>query len=110
MGVPIKAEKKMSNKIEQLRALEKSINQKHDFKTGDVVTWKSGLKNKKSPEYGNPAIVTRVLPIPIADKDRSGSPYFNEPLDIVIGILDEDGDFLEYHADSRRFELIEITE
>ena len=33
----------------------------------------------------------------------SGSPYFREPLDIVLGFVDGDGDFITYHFDSRRF-------
>jgi len=33
----------------------------------------------------------------------SGSPYFREPLDIVLGFLNGDGDFITYHFDSRRF-------
>src|SRR3546814_14058437 len=46
-----------------------------------------------------------MLSPPVIDGTfESGSTYFREPLDIIIGFVDEDGDFLNYHADARRFE------
>jgi hypothetical protein len=38
------------------------------------------------------------------DVEDAGSPFFQEPLDVVLGIIDRDGDFFCYHYDSRRFE------
>jgi len=74
------------------------------FRVGDIITWKEGLRNKKHPEAGDPAIVVKVLDEPIYDvASGAGSPYFNEPLQIIIGIIDEDGDFLCFHSDLRRF-------
>ncbi len=58
--------------------------------------------------YGEPAIVTAVRPTPVFDRSEasSGSPYFQEPLSIVIGIHRED-DLLEFRVDGRRFEPVE---
>jgi hypothetical protein len=77
----------------------------HQFKVADLIRWKEGLKNKKRPGYGQPAIVVEVLQEPVLDEaEGAGSAYFREPLDLIIGLLDPDGDFSTYHADGRRFE------
>ncbi len=77
---------------------------KHDFKAGDLVRWKQGLKNKRSPLYDQPAIVIDVLERPLRDTESdAGSPYFGESLDLVLGVL-VDMEFLMYHFDKRRFE------
>ena len=34
----------------------------------------------------------------------AASPYFGEPLTLVLAILDPDGDSLEFRYDGRRFE------
>ena len=80
---------------------------KHAFKPKQLVRWKQGLKNKGLPEYNEPAIVWEVLSEPRFDNAEAhgaGSPYFNEPLDIVLAVMDEDDDFILLHYDSRRFE------
>jgi len=81
---------------------------KHSFKPGLLVRWKDGLKNKAVPEYNQPAIVWEILPKPFFDNARAhvtGSPYFHEPLDIVLAVMDEN-EFVLLHNDSRRFEPI----
>ncbi len=75
------------------------------LQAGMLVQWKPGLKNKKTPEYGKPAIVVEVLNPPILNPDNEAyTTYFREPLGIVVGLLDDDGDFLLFHVDARRFE------
>jgi hypothetical protein len=75
------------------------------FKPGDIVKWKAGLRNRLLPKYEEPAIVVQVLDRPEFDQSRdAGSTYFREPLDVVLGILDSDGDFSLFHLDRRRFE------
>lgn len=77
----------------------------HDFKPGDLVQWKINMKNKRRPEYGTPMIVIEVLKEPIYDAEKdAGSAYFKEPLTVKAGSLDNDGDFLVFHYDGRRFE------
>ncbi len=53
---PTKVRKRM------LKQLAERLDQHHAFAKGQFVAWKPGLKNKTSPDYGEPAIVTAVLP------------------------------------------------
>ncbi len=81
------------------------------LRPGQMVTWKPGLKNRRFPAYGQPAIVVERLTIPILDHEaEAGSPYYREPLDVLLGILRRDGDFLVYHFDSRRFQPYQADE
>lgn len=76
------------------------------FRPGDIVTWKESLANRKRPRNGEVAVVIEVLPQPVYGKEKSaGSPYFHEPLDIVLGMLGSDGEVLRYHFDKHRFRL-----
>lgn len=92
----------------RLKELSERLDQFHIFAKGQFVKWKQGLKNRKFPDYGEPAIVTAVLPSAIFDPGEAtaGSPYFHEPLTFVLGIYRDD-EFLEFRLDSRRFELFE---
>jgi hypothetical protein len=91
--------------VKQLQESYDSFLQNHDFKKGELVKWKRGLKNRKFPEENQPAIVTELLDEPIINSEsNSGTPYFREPLNIALGIIDRDGDFLIFHYDKRRFE------
>lgn len=92
-----------------LRARATSLQRRQDFKPGDLVTWKPGLRNKRIPRHGRPAVVIEVLPDPVFDHERdAGDPYFRDPLDIVLGVFIEQGrhrgDFITWHFDSRRFQ------
>jgi hypothetical protein len=80
----------------------------HAFAKGQFISWNPGLKNRKFPDYGEPAIVTAVLPIPIFDSSEiaAASPYFQEPLTLIIGTY-RDEDLLEYRVDGRKFEPFE---
>lgn len=91
-----------------IKAFESMVT-KHTFKTKQLVRWKEGLKNKALPAYNEPAIVWEILDKTVfdnADAHGAGSPYFNEPLDIVLAVMDEDDDFIMLHYDSRRFEPV----
>src|SRR6266478_1612632 len=60
----------------------------YDFKPGSLVTWKKGFKNRRRPREGEPAIVIAVLTESVfADDDEAGTPYFREPLNIALGVL-----------------------
>ena len=77
------------------------------FKVGDAVRWKDGLKNKKRPMNDEPAIVAEALSEPIFDLSKdAGGQYFREPLDLRIAMMDSDVEFVIYHFDSRRFEVV----
>jgi hypothetical protein len=92
----------------KLKTLSDRLDKVHTFTKGQFVKWKPGLKNRKFPDYGEPAIVTGILLDPIFDPNEisAASPYFQEPLTIVVGVHQDD-DFLEYRVDGRRFEPIE---
>jgi hypothetical protein len=82
---------------------------RHPFKPGDRVTWKPGLQNRRVPLAGQPAVVVSVLDEPVLDNEQeSGSTYFREPLDLVLGVIWDKaphrGDFVLFHFDSRRFQ------
>ena len=89
----------------KLKELAERLDQLHSFTRGQFVKWKPGLKNRKFPDYGEPAIVTAILPSAIFDPGEvtAGSPYFQEPLTFVLGTYRDD-EFLEFRLDSRRFE------
>lgn len=73
--------------------------------TGDVVSWKPGMRNRTLPNYRQPAIVIEKLQYPIFDESQNaGSQYFHEPLDLRVGFLDDNNQFVIYFYDSRRFE------
>lgn len=91
-------------RVEKLRGLVASFNCIHSFQAGDVVRWKRGLKNKKRPAYGEPAIVIKVVDPPLFDEVDPGSAYFREPLDIVVGLLEGDDELVTFHYNSRLFE------
>ncbi len=83
------------------------MNETCQFSTGDLVTWKQGLKNGRYPQKNYPAIVTRVYEEPLSRSDmESGSNHFREPLDLVI-LVDTGDEVSEFHVDSRRFKHYE---
>ncbi len=78
------------------------------FEPGDVVRWKKGLKNKKYPKEGQLCIVIEDMEKQIIQDNRdSGSPYYREPLNLVLALLDDDSELIIFHYDKRRFELFE---
>lgn len=92
------------------RKVEAFLRGPSDFKPGDTVKWKEGLKNKKYPKENQLCIVIDVLPEPIIQDTRdSGSPYYREPLDLILALLDDESELLLFHYDKRRFELVSDT-
>ncbi len=99
---------RLCNKLAELSG---RLDEVHTFSKNQFVRWKPGLKNRKLPECGEPAIVREVLATPLFDPCEqascAGSPDFGEPLTLVLAVLDPDGDFLEFRYDGRRFEPFE---
>jgi len=91
--------------IDKLKIAYNSMLESHKFSKGQIVKWKKGLKNRRLPKENQPAIVWDVLSEPIIQDDRdAGTPYFREPLDIALALLDKEGDLVIFHYDSKRFE------
>jgi hypothetical protein len=101
----------LEHKATKARSMYERFMRRHEFRPGQLVRWKPELKNRTFPAYGECGVVVRVLPEPVTDGGNdSGTRYFREPLDIVLGFVDEDGDFITYYYDSRRFApIIEQT-
>ncbi len=100
-------EREVPGRVKQLTGLLALLQERHAFLPGMMVTWKPGMRNKRKPKYHEPAVVVSVLDKPIlpAGDEDAGSAYFREPLDLILGFIDEDdGDFVMFHYDSRRFQ------
>ena len=91
--------------IAQLKSVGKSFLKKESLEVGQIVKWKENLKNRKLPHKNQPAIVIAILYQPVISTDKdAGTPYFLETLDIILGVIVENGTFLTFYYDSRRFE------
>jgi hypothetical protein len=89
---------------QQLLAAHRAYGARESFRIGDLVKWKDRLKNKRVPGYDEPVVVVNVLEQPLLDEaEKSDSAYFREPLDMQIGFLDDDREFVMYFVDSQRF-------
>lgn len=99
-----------SNFITTMEEIYQELLIPYEFKPGQLVGWKKGLKNRVKPSPQEPAMVISVLEEPIFDPERdSGTPYFREPLDMVVGVLqkekeEEDFTMWFFYVDKRRFQ------
>ena len=77
---------------------------------GDIVQWKVGLKDRKTPEYGQLVIVTEILEtlVSAATDKELDSAYYCPKYDIKIGLKFGEK-FCEFVMDSRRFERVNIA-
>jgi len=89
---------------EKLKQCLLQFNTRHEFQPGQLVKWKHSMAHKRMPKEGDVAIVVETIDPPIFDQEgRVGSSYFQEMLDIKLGVIADDGIFRVYHYDSRRF-------
>lgn len=88
------------------KAAKSFVFETHVFEPGMRVRWKRDITpNCRRPAVGEAAIVLEVLePVRVINDDTVGSPVGGSKFDIVIGVLDDDGDLLTFLMDSRRFE------
>ncbi|MEV4736665.1 MULTISPECIES: hypothetical protein [unclassified Microbacterium] len=87
-----------------LTARYNELTERHAFVPGQFVQWKPNLRNKIRPAYGEPAVVIELLEEPALNEEKdTSSPYFREPIDLALGVVDDEGEILIYHFDSRRF-------
>lgn len=94
-----------SNSKEALEQLFKIFTAKNTFEKGVLVKWKKGLKNRRRPKYFEPSIVIDYIKEnPPLNSAEEGSSLYREPLDLALGLIDENGDFDIFYFDSRRFE------
>ena len=63
------------------------------------------MKNRFRPDYDMPVVVIELLNSPIISEDEEFySPYFREKIDIIIGLNDDEDEFVFIHCDKNRFE------
>jgi hypothetical protein len=91
--------------IDNLQKTYKSLLIKYEYKPGQLIKWKKGLRNRALPKENQPAIVIEALKEVLIENERdTGSTYYREPLDIILGLIDSTGHMITFHYDSRRFE------
>lgn len=101
----LNASKDDDSAIQELKKSYEAYISNESISTGDIVSWKTGMRNRTLPNYRQPAIVIERLQYPIFDESQNaGSQYFHEPLDLRVGFLDDNNQFVTYFYDSRRFE------
>lgn len=97
-----------ATKIDLLKKCFELVSTHHNFQPGQLVKWKPSLQSRPFPAPGDPAIVFKVLDSPIFDATSdAGFTTFREALDIVVGCLSPQGQFLLFHLPSYRFEPFE---
>lgn len=73
------------------------------FAPGDIVEWKTLLRNRPFPAYGAPVVVVRY--IEVGGPRVSDSDSDVEPDDIILGMLTGENEFLALPFVSRRFQV-----
>ena len=88
-----------------LKELAGRLDQHHGFAKGQFVVWRAGLKKQGPARLRRAGDRDRRLSEQIYDQteDFSASPYFQEPLSLVIGDYHEN-DLVKFRVDGRRFE------
>jgi hypothetical protein len=101
-----------TERVRQLSELADAMDKPHIFHKGQLVRWKAGLKNRAAPAYNEAVLVREILAGPIFDtceaSSCAGTPYFGEPLTLVLGLLGHEGDLVELRYDGRRFEPVDV--
>lgn len=93
---------------QDLRDGLEAISTKTVFSVGDIVRQKKTCQIYNERYAGEPAIVCELISPPEIDTEQpSGSPYYRLPMDVIIGRRGAGGEFLTFHVDSSRFELID---
>lgn len=93
----------MSIASEALRNAYDLINKPRDFEVGDLVTWKDPcMKNASLPKDCNSFAIVVRFEGPTRGSDSVGGNQYSDFKDMVIGVIDEDGDYSEFTAASRR--------
>jgi len=94
--------------VADLRERKKSFETSPTFKPGDVIVWKEGMSNKNIPEYDIPGIVINNFYPALQDHDTEVvSTYYNDILDIQVGFITKENEFIIFAHDSRRFKVYE---
>jgi hypothetical protein len=80
-----------------------TYSERFDLHEGQLVQWKSQMRNLTFPHYGVPAIIVKLLPITPLGIYNPERPVTEVP-DMILGILDGDRDFALTYASQARFQ------
>lgn len=100
------------SKIKKLRDALAVYNAQNEFKVGDIVKWKPGMKNRLHPAQDELVIVAGLFSgdtIPDGiDAGVPSSPIFREPIDLQIAMIDpDDSEFMLYRINSARMMVVD---
>jgi len=72
-----------------------------NYKAGDFITWKPGMRVCTFPEVGAAAIAVELVP---GRKEQNGDPAaFTFPRDVRVAVLTPGGELFMFWQDSHRF-------
>lgn len=74
---------------------------RYEFKAGDVVEFKPGMRG--GSRFERFIVVHLVRPPLVNPEEDAGNSHYMEPLDMVCGTLTDSGNFMTWYFDSRRF-------
>lgn len=96
--------KKNNRVADSLKMAHEVFHQQHSFSEGDLIQFKPGMKHRKVPGKGQPAVVMELLEEPLKDPQAGfGDHYATCQYDMIIGVFMK-GEFINFYADSRRYE------
>lgn len=90
--------------LDKLQEIYEATKEKPELKEGDFVTWAHPILKSHFvyPGLGEAALVRRVLEAPVFRPDNRMFPY----VDVVVGAIDKDGDYLEFSLPSNILQKI----
>jgi len=98
--------------VRRLTKLLDAMDEPQVFQKGQFVRWKADLRNRTLPAYDEPAVVREVLTQAVYDTCEAArcanSPFFGEPLTLVLAVMDSEGELFELRYDGRRFEPLDL--
>lgn len=101
---PARGERGRSFVAKALREAYDTLGRPQSFQPGQILRWKPGMSNKLA---NGPFIMVEPIAPPMIDTESAASSsYFRERLDLFLGHVDDDGDFIVFTYDSRRLEAV----
>ena len=89
--------------IPEAQDFVKRYHEKEEFRPGDLIVWKPGMKDSKFPAYDEPIVVLETFE-PSRPDGKLGTPYEYQRRDIrCLVFKDTDGELLPFVYDSCKF-------
>ena len=84
--------------VDNLKAAQQHYSERTEFSAGDIVEWTPNMKMAPFPTYSAPAVVVRMLDDPVEIASSLLPMIVSVRYDMLIGVIDGDGDFTIYKA------------